>query len=384
MLNALRAAAIAIFAALSLIGPAQAQSGCAIFTFGNVPTPGQWNSCVSSKQDVLGYTAVNKAGDAMAGRLATIGSTTTRSGFAILPGVAPTTPVDGDIWVTTAGVFARISGVTVGPFSATGSAVPAVVQGDTLYGSAPGTLSVLPKNTSATRYLSNTGTNNNPAWAQVDLTNGVTNVLPFANMPTGTVDRVLGYFTSTTQQSTALTNCATALTYSTSTHSFGCNGSTGSGTVTSVGLLNGYGLSISGSPITTSGNITAGVSLLSVQNILGANVAMNVVSTYFDGPSATNGTTGTYFASGSVVVTDTAAANIFCKLYDGTTVMASGVVSIISPSERTSLSLSGVITNPAGNIRIACANFTANTGSMLYNISTLTKDSMVTAIRIAQ
>lgn len=38
---------------------------------------------------------------------------------------------------------------------------------------------------STTRYLSNTGTNNRPAWAQIDLSNGVTGVLPAANGGTG-------------------------------------------------------------------------------------------------------------------------------------------------------------------------------------------------------
>lgn len=53
-------------------------------------------------------------------------------------------------------------------------------QGDTLYHD--GTKIVaLAKNTTASRYLSNSGTSNNPAWAQVDLTNGVTGVLPGAN-----------------------------------------------------------------------------------------------------------------------------------------------------------------------------------------------------------
>lgn len=56
-----------------------------------------------------------------------------------------------------------------------------VAQGDLLYGSAVDTLAALAKNTSATRYLSNTGSSNNPAWAQVDLTNGVTGTLPSAN-----------------------------------------------------------------------------------------------------------------------------------------------------------------------------------------------------------
>jgi hypothetical protein len=58
-------------------------------------------------------------------------------------------------------------------------------QGDLLYASGANTLARLAKSTSATRYLSNTGTNNNPAWAQIDLTNGVTGTLPYGNGGTG-------------------------------------------------------------------------------------------------------------------------------------------------------------------------------------------------------
>lgn len=65
----------------------------------------------------------------------------------------------------------------------TGS-IPATVQGDILYASAANTLAALAKNSTATRYLSNTGGSNNPAWAQITLTNGVTGVLPAANMST--------------------------------------------------------------------------------------------------------------------------------------------------------------------------------------------------------
>ncbi len=60
-----------------------------------------------------------------------------------------------------------------------------VAQGDILYGSAVDVISALAKNITATRYLSNTGASNNPAWAQVDLTNGVTGILPTANGGTG-------------------------------------------------------------------------------------------------------------------------------------------------------------------------------------------------------
>lgn len=54
-------------------------------------------------------------------------------------------------------------------------------QGDILYASGANTLSKLAKNTSTTTVLTNTGASNNPAWAQVSLTTGVSGILPVAN-----------------------------------------------------------------------------------------------------------------------------------------------------------------------------------------------------------
>ena len=67
-----------------------------------------------------------------------------------------------------------------------GTGVTSFAQGDLLYGTGVNTTAVLPKSTSATRYLSNTGTNNNPAWAQINLANGVTGNLPVGNLNSGT------------------------------------------------------------------------------------------------------------------------------------------------------------------------------------------------------
>jgi hypothetical protein len=68
----------------------------------------------------------------------------------------------------------------------------AIVQGDLIYGDGADSLARLAKDANATRYLSNTGTSNNPAWAQVDLTNGVTGDLPFASLAQGSALSVLG------------------------------------------------------------------------------------------------------------------------------------------------------------------------------------------------
>ncbi len=44
-------------------------------------------------------------------------STITLASVNLPHGTAPTAPVDGDLWTTTAGLFVRINGVTVGPLS---------------------------------------------------------------------------------------------------------------------------------------------------------------------------------------------------------------------------------------------------------------------------
>jgi hypothetical protein len=74
---------------------------------------------------------------------------------------------------------AHISGVV--PVANGGTSFSTFTQGDILYSSASNTLAKLAKNTSATRVLTNTGSSNNPAWAQVDLTSGVTGILPNGN-----------------------------------------------------------------------------------------------------------------------------------------------------------------------------------------------------------
>lgn len=66
----------------------------------------------------------------------------------------------------------------------TGIAVPHA-QGDVPYGDTTTTWAALAKDTNATRAICNTGASNNPAWCQINLTNGVTGTLPVASGGTG-------------------------------------------------------------------------------------------------------------------------------------------------------------------------------------------------------
>jgi hypothetical protein len=79
------------------------------------------------------------------------------------------------------GQLLQSAGASADPAWTTSTYPSTNAQGDLIYGSASNVFSTLAKNTTATRYLANTGTSNNPQWDQVNLTNGVTGVLPIAN-----------------------------------------------------------------------------------------------------------------------------------------------------------------------------------------------------------
>jgi hypothetical protein len=150
------------------------------------------------------------------------------------------------------------------------------------------------------------------------------------------------------------------------------------GTVTSVAS----GIGLTGGPITGSG--TLAVSLSSLTSSLGADVTLNNTANYFDGPSVAQGTTGTWFVSGTIAVLDTAGgAGMLAKLWDGTTVICSSNVNTTSANLLLQIHLSGVITSPAGNLRISCRDLSSTNGLIKFNASGNSKDSTISAVRIA-
>jgi len=92
----------------------------------------------------------------------------------ILRSAGAATPV----WSTptfpnTADAGAILRGTGTNWVQSTASYPDTFAQGDVVYASASNTLAALAKDTNATRYLSNTGSSNAPAWAQVALSTGI-------------------------------------------------------------------------------------------------------------------------------------------------------------------------------------------------------------------
>ena len=122
-------------------------------------------------------------------------------------------------------------------------------------------------------------------------------------------------------------------------------------------------------------------------NSLSADVTCNNTGSYFTGPTVGQGTSGTWFASGHVTLSDSAAttgtpSTINLKLWDGSTVIDSARVSLYVADYALSFSLSGFLASPAGNLRISANADNSTTVKMRFNASSNSKDSTITAFRI--
>lgn len=121
-----RAHLLALALLVPLSGAAFGQSSPGLIQ-GQIPTPAQWNSYFAAKQNYLGANPCIVTGCVMSGKLVTAASVTASAGFNLPQGTAPTSPLNGDLWTTAAGLFAQINGATVGPFA--GSVGPVTFTG---------------------------------------------------------------------------------------------------------------------------------------------------------------------------------------------------------------------------------------------------------------
>jgi hypothetical protein len=120
-----------------------------------------------------------------------------------------------------------------------------------------------------------------------------------------------------------------------------------------------------------------------ITSSLPSDVALTNTGTYFDGPSVAQGTAGTWFVSGTVTLADGAgAASFLLQLTDGTTIIATTQAYVPLVNIGIPASLSGLITAPAGNLRIRVRDASSAAGGIVSNATGDGKSSTITAIRI--
>jgi hypothetical protein len=92
-----------------------------------------------------------------------------------------------------------------------------------------------------------------------------------------------------------------------------------------------------------------------------------VAGTFVDALAITQGSSGTWMVMGTATfLTSGSSYNEFlARIWDGTTTFASGSCTPVAVSNQpSSVGLSAIVTNPAGNLRLSGANNTAAVGSM--------------------
>jgi hypothetical protein len=91
-----------------------------------------------------------------------------------------------------------------------------------------------------------------------------------------------------------------------------------------------------------------------------------------------------WLATGTITLQDTSAGvGAFVRLWDGATIIASASANSSGANLRAVVALSGVITNPAGNIRISVKSFSLTTLVIRKDgTDGNNKDSTLTVVRI--
>lgn len=106
-----------------------------------------------------------------------------------------------------------------------------------------------------------------------------------------------------------------------------------------------------------------------------SNVAYNI------GPTISQGSAGTWYASGTATITSTIGDAIVCRLTDGTNLIDSTQFNVAA-SGTTSTHLSGIRAAPAGNLRIECENVAGARGTIAPTNGADQKASTISAFRI--
>lgn len=125
---------------LTLFGAVAAEAQCtraAIATGIGAAFPDQTAGAItpaSTRSNLTtNFNCVVTLGDTntLTAELITSASAALNAGLNLPQGTAPTSPVNGDLWTTSAGLFARIAGSTVGPFVASAGSVVTSIAGNT-------------------------------------------------------------------------------------------------------------------------------------------------------------------------------------------------------------------------------------------------------------
>jgi hypothetical protein len=185
-----------------------------------------------------------------------------------------------------------------------------------------------------------------------------------------------------TTANTGVTNAAAAQT----TANTGVTNAAAAQTTANTGVTNAATAQTTAAAAQTTANNAVPRGMSAITNSLTSNVALNNTALYFDGPSVAQGTVGTWFVMGQFCYETGAAAPVmYYKLWDGTTIISSGVFlegngTVINSV--TCFSLGGIISNPTGNIKISVRDNTSISSQITFNSSGVGKDSTISAIRI--
>lgn len=157
-------------ALVALLPAAAAAQTSPNWPFGYVPTIAEWNAIFASKADFTGSVPITAAGGTMTGKLNFLASSSGTAGMNCGVGTTPSSPLDGDIWCTTSGMFVRINGSTIALGTAGGTL--AVTAGGTGQTSFTANLPILGNGTSALAQGTRSGNTTQFATVTGTLTSG--------------------------------------------------------------------------------------------------------------------------------------------------------------------------------------------------------------------